>query len=107
MTWFLYMCFYIKKKKIKGIFNAGFENLSILDIAKKIQNKIDCKIKVLKSNDPRSYRLDSSKILKKGFKPLKGVEDAILEGKDLFSKKKFKISNKNLNLKQMLKLNIK
>lgn len=102
----LYM-FLHKKKKIKGIFNAGFENLSILDIAKKIQDKIDCKIKILKSNDPRSYRLDSSKIIKKGFMPLKGVEDAILEGKDLFSKKDFNISNKNLNLKQMLKLNIK
>ena len=39
--------------------------------------------------------------------PLKGVEDAILEGKDLFSKKDFNISNKNLNLNQRLKLNIK
>tara|TARA_A100001035_G_C27779882_1_gene501182 strand:+ start:840 stop:1781 length:942 start_codon:yes stop_codon:yes gene_type:complete len=101
----LYLYCY-QNKNLIGTFNAGFENISILDIAKKIQKKIDCKIKILKSNDPRSYRLDSSKILKKGFKPLKSVEDAIDEGKKLFSKKKFKINQKNLNLKQMLKLNI-
>ena len=97
----------LQKKNLKGIFNAGFENLSILNIAKKIQEKIDCRIKILKSNDPRSYRLDSSKILKEGFKPVKGVADAILEGKELYLKKDFKISNKNLNLKRMLNLNIK
>ena len=102
----LYLFCY-KKKNLKGIFNAGFENLSILNIAKKIQEKIDCRIKILKSNDPRSYRLDSSKILKEGFKPVKGVADAILEGKELYLKKDFKISNKNLNLKRMLNLNIK
>lgn len=102
----LYLFSY-KKKNLKGIFNAGFENLSILNIAKKIQEKIDCKIKILKSNDPRSYRLDSSKIIKEGFKPIKGVADAILEGKELYLNKDFKISNKNLNLKRMLNLNIK
>lgn len=102
----LYLFSY-KKKNLKGIYNAGFENLSILDIAKKIQEKIDCRIKILKSNDPRSYRLDSSKIIKEGFKPVKGVADAILEGKELYLNKNFKISNKNLNLKRMLNLNIK
>ena len=101
----LYLYCY-RNKNLIGTFNAGFENISILDIAKKIQKKIDCKIKILKSNDPRSYRLDSSKILRKGFKPLKSVEDAIDEGKKLFLKKNFKIKEKNLNLKQMLKLNI-
>ncbi len=60
-------------------FNAGFENISILDIAKKIQAKTNCKIIVKESNDPRSYRQDSSKILSTGFKPKKNVDIAIEE----------------------------
>jgi len=98
--------FFHKNKKIEGIFNAGFENLSILEISKKIQKLADCEIKILKSNDPRSYRLDSSKIMSLGFKPTKGVEDAIIEGIELFSKSSFKIKDKNLNLKQMIKSKI-
>jgi hypothetical protein len=41
-----------------------------------------------------------------GFKPTKGVEDAIIEGIELFSKSSFKIKDKNLNLKQMIKSKI-
>ena len=62
-----------------GCFNAGFENVSILDIAKLIQSKIDCQIEIKESNDPRSYRQDSSKLIKTGFKPKKKISDAIDE----------------------------
>ena len=62
-----------------GFYNAGFENISILDIAKKIQSKVNCKIEVKDSNDPRSYRQDSSKLLKTGFTPKKNVSIAIDE----------------------------
>ena len=62
-----------------GFFNAGFENISILDIAKLIKSKIDCEIEVKPSNDPRSYKLDSSKLMLTGFKPFKGISDAIDE----------------------------
>ena len=62
-----------------GFYNAGFENISILDIAKKIQSKVNCEIEVKDSNDPRSYRQDSSKLLKTGFTPKKNVSIAIDE----------------------------
>ena len=62
-----------------GIFNAGFENISILDIALMIKKKLHCDIVVSESNDPRSYRLDSSKLLNIGFVPQKNVNDAISE----------------------------
>ena len=62
-----------------GCYNAGFENISILEIARKIQSKINCEVKILPSNDPRSYRQDSTKLLRKGFSPKKTVEDAIDE----------------------------
>ena len=34
----IYIFFFTKNKKFNGIFNAGFENLKIIEIAKKIQN---------------------------------------------------------------------
>jgi len=62
-----------------GCYNAGFENISIRDIATMIQGKIPCNLIFKESNDPRSYRQDSSKILATGFKPVKSVEIAIDE----------------------------
>ncbi len=62
-----------------GEYNAGFENISILDIAHMIQEKISTNISIKSSNDPRSYRQDSSKLIKSGFVPKMGVSDAIDE----------------------------
>ena len=84
-----YIFFINAKKKLKGIYNIGFENKSILNIAKNIKKKIDSKISVIGNNrDPRSYRLDSSKILSVGFKPKKSIDDAISELKYMYMKKK-------------------
>lgn len=60
-----------------GTYNAGFENISILEIAELIAKKLDAKIIVKESNDPRSYRQDSSKLIKTGFVQKHTVEDAI------------------------------
>ena len=61
-----------------GIYNAGFENISILDIGKKIQKYIDCKIDIKNNtNDPRSYRLSSEKLISTDFKQQYYVDDAI------------------------------
>ena len=91
--------FFIKRKfkkdrKIKDtIFNIGFENLSILNIAKRVNRCLleKYKIDIFKSNDLRSYRQDSSRILSIGFKPKKKIEDAIMDIK----KKYFQNSIKN------------
>lgn len=74
----------------KTIFNLGFENLSIINMAKRIQKmlKSNSKILIKSSNDPRSYRQNSDRIIKEGFKPQKKIEDAILEIKNQFEKKK-------------------
>lgn len=77
---------FIKKNHKPGIYNAGFENLSILKIAKKIQSKIQSKIIIKKSFDLRSYRLDSSKLLRTGFKKKYNVDDAINQIINNFSK---------------------
>lgn len=71
--------FLLDHPEIIGPLNAGFENLSIMEIAKKISKLIPSSIEVKESNDPRSYRLDSSRLIKSGFQPSKSVEDAIIE----------------------------
>jgi nucleoside-diphosphate-sugar epimerase len=87
----LYLFLLKVNKKYAGIFNAGFENLSILDLAKKIQKIIPSKIVLLKKNfDPRSYRINSNKLLKIGFKPRKSVDDAILDMKNKFKNNRLK-----------------
>ncbi len=93
----------LKNKRIKGIFNLGNENISVKKIAMKISKKINnSKIIIKKSNDPRSYRLDSTKIKNKGFKFLYNVDNAI----DDIIKKYFENSLKNKpinnNVKYML-----
>ena len=75
----LYLYFIEQGNKISGIFNAGFENLSIIEIANMVTAKISARIEVTPSNDPRSYRVNSDKLLSTGFKPRKTVNDAISE----------------------------
>lgn len=60
-----------------GCYNAGFENISILDIAKKVASKVSAEIIVSASNDPRSYRQNSDKLLSTGFVQTAMVSDAI------------------------------
>ena len=69
-----------------GCYNAGFENISILDIAELVKQKVGAEIVVSESNDPRSYRQDSSKLLATGFQPSHTVADAIEEIAAAFSK---------------------
>ena len=71
--------FLLNRPDVTGVYNAGFENLSIQKIAEMACEKAQAKITVLPSNDPRSYRVNSDKLLATGFKPKKTVEGAIDE----------------------------
>ena len=96
---------FVKNKKAKpGVYNAGFENMSILSIAKTIKNIIPSKIIVTKSKDLRSYRLDSTKLLKTGFKPYFKVKDAISEIKKNFKNKKLIIRKNNFSVNWLKKI---
>ena len=90
------------KKNLKGCFNLGFENKTIEQIAKDVSKVIPCNISVLKSNDNRSYRINSDKILKAGFKPEFDSMDAIYELKNIFDNN-FKPSMINWNLNWLTK----
>jgi nucleoside-diphosphate-sugar epimerase len=74
----------LSDKNVKsGIYNAGFENLSVMEIARLVAERTSAEIVVSESNDPRSYRLDSTKLLDTGFSPQFGVEVAINQVKEL------------------------
>ncbi|GIL00706.1 MAG: oxidoreductase [Alphaproteobacteria bacterium] len=62
-----------------GIYNAGFENITIMQIAEMVARHVDAEIVVTPSNDPRSYRVNSDRLLATGFTPRKTVEDAVKE----------------------------
>ncbi len=95
------------QKNYEGIFNAGFENLSIDTIAKKAAEKFpNTKLVYTKSNDPRSYRLNSDKLLKMGFKNKKKVNDAIEELSYFFERSKFTEKSYMSTVKHMKKLKL-
>ena len=75
----LVLFFLQKGEKFQGIYNAGFENISIKDIAEKVAEFVPAEIVITPSNDPRSYRLNSDKLLSTGFKPKYNVKYAIKE----------------------------
>ena len=71
--------FFLKNNIPSGYFNAGFENLTVMQIAEKVKSKINCKIDIKKIIDLRSYRLESSKLQRLGFKRKFTVDHAIDE----------------------------
>jgi len=95
--------FLLSRPDIFGIYNAGFENLSILNIAEMVSTKTGAPIKKLPSNDPRSYRVNSDKLLATGFQQKKTVSDAINEICNAFHEGRLKDEDQFHNLKWMQK----
>lgn len=90
-----------KGTAIEGVFNAGFENISIMEIAKTVTATIPAEIIVTPSNDPRSYRLSSKKLLATGFEPKFRVADAIAEVTQAFRAGNLKMEDRWFNIKTM------
>ncbi|MDC0533558.1 SDR family oxidoreductase [Candidatus Pelagibacter sp.] len=94
--------------KISGeIFNVGFENLKVKDIALKVKKIVgeDVTLNTEASNDNRSYHISATKIMKNlGFKPKYTIEDAIIELVKKFKEEEFKDTLANefyFNIKRM------
>jgi nucleoside-diphosphate-sugar epimerase len=84
MTDLYVKCLAYPDKKISGkILNAGYENYSVLAIARMVKDTIgDTKIQIvtLPTNDKRSYRVDSSLLKKElGFAAKHTVEEAVMD----------------------------
>jgi nucleoside-diphosphate-sugar epimerase len=93
--------FMLDHPEYRGIYNAGFENISIMEIAERVQEYAPAKITVTQSNDPRSYRINSDKLLATGFRPKKKVDDAIREIVHKYRSGELKDEERFYNLKWM------
>jgi nucleoside-diphosphate-sugar epimerase len=80
----------LPKEKINGkIFNAGYENFTVNEIAGMVKNVVGegVDIKVEPTNDNRSYHISSDYIKNEiGFVPKHSIEDAVRDLKDAFDK---------------------
>ena len=102
----VYKYFISNPNLLGGFYNAGFENLKIIDIAKKVSKIIPSKIVIKKNIDPRSYRQNSNKLLSKGFIQKFSVIDAIKEIREKYKNKQFRESNRCYTVKWMKKINL-
>jgi nucleoside-diphosphate-sugar epimerase len=66
-------------RRLRGVYNAGFENLTVQAIAERIARATSADIRVLPSDDPRSYSLCSDRLLATGFAPTRTIDTAIME----------------------------
>ena len=89
-------------KNLTGCFNLGFENKTVKQIALDVRKIIPCDVSFLKSNDNRSYRINSDKILRAGFRSDFNSADAIYDLKNIFDNN-FKPSEINWNLNWLSK----
>jgi len=81
-----------EKKINRKVFNVGFENYTVNDLAKLVQSVINPKISInkIKTNDERSYKINSEKIkLDLGFVPKKNIRNSIEDLKKAFDQNDF------------------
>ena len=104
----------LPKEKISGkIWNAGFENFTVSQIAEMVKNVIgkDVLITTSPTNDNRSYHISSEKIKNDiGFVAKHSIEDAVKDLKSAFDKGLVPDSlndDKYFNVKRMQKINLK
>lgn len=104
----------MENEKINGkIFNIGFENLTVNQLASEVQKVIgsDVKIKKLPTNDNRSYHISSKKIQDElGFVTNFSILNAIEDLKHAFEKKFLSdclINENYFNIKKMQSINLK
>ena len=103
----------IDPNKINGkIFNVGFENKTVNELALSVKSVIgdDVKINTLPTDDNRSYHVSSQKIFRElGFEAKFTIEDAVIDLKNAFDNKLLKNTLENIdyfNIKKMQNLKL-
>lgn len=101
-------------KKIAGeIFNAGYENQSVLKLAETVQQVMgeDVKLVTTPTNDNRSYHISSKKIAEKlGFVPKHTIREAAEDMKEAFEARLLPNSltdERYFNIKRMQSIELK
>ena len=94
------------------IFNAGFENQKVKDLAEIVKEVIgqDVRMVTLPTEDNRSYHISSKKIYDElGFKATRTIRDAVIDIKNAFDQGKLPNSlndERYFNIKRMQSLNL-
>ena len=101
------------KEKIAGkIFNAGYENHPVRELAETVKDVIgdDVRLIMTPTNDNRSYHISSSKINEElGFEPQHTIREAVCDLRDAFEQGKLPSSltdEKYFNIKRMQTLKL-
>lgn len=110
-----YLCLLeAKSNKVNGeIFNAGWQNMSVNDLAIDVKNNVGKDVKIIKSdtNDNRSYHISSNKIKKiLNFEAKFTISNAVKDLVEAFNKKILTNTFSNdmyFNIKRMKKINLK
>ena len=95
------------------IFNVGYDNMKVIEIANTIKNLMTKNIKLITvpTDDNRSYHISSEKIKKQlGFTPEFAVKDAVIDLIKAFDNKLLNDPLKNIlyyNIKLMQEINLK
>jgi nucleoside-diphosphate-sugar epimerase len=102
------------KEKISGeIFNAGYENQSVLELAETVRKVVgdDVRLVATPTNDNRSYHISSKKIAEKlGFVAKHSIADASNDLKEAFESGLLPNSlsdEKYFNIKRMQSVDLK
>ena len=98
---------FARERRLAGVYNAGFENIKVRDIATMIAEQVGAEITVLPSNDPRSYSICSDRLLATGFAPRKNVAAAIREMVAAYRDGRLKDEPVCYNVKWMTQHNLK
>ena len=110
---YVYLLELPKEKIHKQIFNAGYENYKVKEIAKMVQSVVgdQIPIKTVPTDDNRSYRVSSKKIKRQlDFSPKHTIEEAILDLKRAFEEDKIPNpmeDKKYYNIKTMQAIELK
>lgn len=91
----------LNRSHLNGIYNAGFENLMVKDIAKMIADKLGVRTVALPVTDRRSYRQNSDKLIAAGFEPRHTVSESIDQVIEKFRSGQLRDADVCHNLKSM------
>ncbi|MFC1824515.1 NAD-dependent epimerase/dehydratase family protein [Thermodesulfobacteriota bacterium] len=110
---YLFLLIQSEDKISKKIYNVGYENYKVREIAEMVRDTLgdDILIETTPTDDIRSYHVCSEKIKRElGFEPKHTIEEAILELKKAFGDGKIKDPMNNIkyyNIKTMQAINLK
>lgn len=94
---------WLLENPIDGIYNAAFEDISIGEIGSIVSSITGCETAEMPAVDKRSYRINSEKLISKGFIPNRSVRDAVNDLVEQFRIGNLKDDDNCYNLRAMPK----